>query len=139
MASSLIGDGLTMAERLPLLPLSAAGLGIVGAFSVPTVVTIARQIRKGAPKDNFYEDRDGKATPESIAAFSNRIPRAAILLFASLGLATSISISVLTTLDAQDGLFLENWMVTASWVRILAWLLKDGINWCRASFSFKHC
>lgn len=109
---------MVMAEHLPLLPLSAAGLGIVGFFTIPSILTIVRQIRKGAPKDNFYQDRDGKATPESIAAFSNRVPKALILLFASLGLGTSISISVLTALDpARDGLLLENWMVTASWVR----------------------
>jgi hypothetical protein len=119
MATSLMaGDEPIMVEHLPLLAVSATGLGLVGVLTTPTVVTIARQIRLGAPKDNFYQDRDGKATPESIAAFSNRIPRAFILLFASLGLATSISISVFTTIaQAQDGLFLENWLVTASWVR----------------------
>lgn len=125
MASPLTaGNGLTMekrlamAEHLPLFPISVTGLAIVALFTIPALVTIIRQIRKGAPKDNFYEDRDGKATPESIAAFSNKAPRAVILLFASLGLGTSISISVLTTLHHErDGLFLENWMVTASWVR----------------------
>lgn len=110
-----------MGNHPVLLPLVVTGLGLSGLFSIPAIVAIINQTRRGAPKENFYEDRDGKSTPEAVAAFSNKTPKAVILLFSSLGLATSIAISVLTTLDpARDSLFLENWLATASWVRFCA-------------------
>lgn len=125
-----------MSNHPVLLPLSAAGLGLSALFSIPAIAAVLNQIRRGAPRDNFYEDRDGKSTPEAVAKFSNRTPKTVIRLFSSLGLATSTSISVLTTLDStRYGLFLENWLVTASWVRFYAPVGRFGCAdsshwWC---------
>lgn len=106
-----------MASHHPLLfPLSAGGLALVALLSAPSAFAAVRQIRKGAPRDNFYEDRDGKSTPEAVASFSNRIPKAVVLFFSLVGLGTSITISVFTAIDARRGLTLESWLVTASWV-----------------------
>lgn len=116
-----------MGNHSMLLPLSAVGLGLSSLFSIPATAAVLNQVRRGAPKDNFYEDRDGKSTPEAVAAFSNRVPKTVILLFSSLGLATSISISVLTTLEpARYGLFLESWLATASWVRCSCSIRRFG-------------
>lgn len=102
-----------------LLPVSAVGLGFVALLSVPALKAIVSQVRSGAPKDNFYEDRDGKSTPEAMAAFSNKGSKTVIFLFALLGLGTSIALSVITTLNPSDhDLALENWLVTAAWVGI---------------------
>ncbi|KAG9255956.1 P-loop containing nucleoside triphosphate hydrolase protein [Emericellopsis atlantica] len=104
------------AEHMALLPVSATGFGLTCLFTVPAIVAIVRQTRKGAPKDQFYEDEDGKSTPEAIANFSNRVPKAVILFFSAVGLGTSTGVSVLTSLNpARDGLFYENWLVSASW------------------------
>lgn len=96
----------------------SAGLGIIGLSTIPGILAFLRQSIHKKPKDNFYEDRDGKSTPEAIAAFSNRWPKVIVAFFATLGLASSLAISVLTTLEVADRrvLFLENWLVTASWV-----------------------
>jgi hypothetical protein len=106
-----------MASHHPILfPLSAGGLALVALLSAPSAFAVVRQIRKGAPRDNFYEDRDGKSTPEAVAKFSNNIPKIVVLLFSGIGLGTSIAVSVLTAIDARRGLALESWLVTASWV-----------------------
>ncbi|PNY26446.1 ATP-dependent bile acid permease [Tolypocladium capitatum] len=103
-----------------LLPLSAAALGITGLASIPAVFAILSQIRNRTPKDNFYEDKDGKSTPEAIAAFSNKVPKTVIVLLSILGFASTAVVSVLTTLDsARHDLFLESWLMTASWAAIL--------------------
>lgn len=98
-------------------PLAAAGLAVVGLTGLPGLFAILSQIRNRTPKDNFYEDLDGKATPESIAAFSNKKPKTAILLLSILGVGLSVAVSVLATLNpTRDDLLLPNWLYTATWV-----------------------
>lgn len=102
-----------------LLPVSGASLGLVALVSIPVLGAITRQVRNGAPKDNFYEDRDGKSTPESMAAFSNKRPKSISFLFAVTGLGTSIAFSVLETINRrQHNVFLPNWLTTAAWVSL---------------------
>lgn len=98
-----------------------AGLGIIGLSTIPGVLAFLSQLRLKTPKDNFYEDKDGKSTPEAVAAFSNRWPKVILTLLAITGLASSVAISILTTVQDIDkrALFLENWLVTASWVGFL--------------------
>lgn len=100
-----------------ILSLTAASLSVVGLSAVPAVSAIVSQLRNRTPKDNFYEDIDGKSTPEAIAAFSNRAPKIFILVFSIVGLGTSIAISVLSSLNlGQDELVGENWLVFGAWV-----------------------
>ena len=99
------------------LPLSAAGLAVVGAATLPGISAIVVQNRNRTPKDNFYEDIDGKSTPEAVAAFSQKIPKTAILLLSVVGFGLSVAISVLSTLNSgPHGLFVVNWLSTATWV-----------------------
>jgi hypothetical protein len=103
-----------------VLPLSAAGLAVVGLAGLPALFALLSHIRKPTPKDNFYEDIDGKSTPEAIAAFSNRRTKATILILSILGSGLSAAISVLSTIkNAHDGLLLSNWLTTAAWVSYL--------------------
>ncbi|CAM1504527.1 Fc.00g021180.m01.CDS01 [Cosmosporella sp. VM-42] len=105
---------------LPVLPFTAAGLGVVCLSALPAIFAILTQLRDRTPRDNFYSDIDGKSTPETIAAFSTRLPKSLVLLLSTIGLGTSIAISVLSTLQhSQHGFFLENWLSTASWGFIL--------------------
>jgi hypothetical protein len=108
-----------MAGDSLLLPLSAAVLGAAGLITLPGLFASLAQARDRTPPDNFYEDDDGKATPESMAAFSNKKPKACILLFSLIGLGLSITTTVLSILNPLgDGLGLENWLVTATWVSV---------------------
>lgn len=102
-----------------LFTASAAGLAAVALTTVPAVTAIVSQIRSRAPKDNFYEDHDGVATPESIAAFSNKASKFAVTFFAASTAALSIALAVLNTTDPSHGnLFLSTWLTTGAWVSL---------------------
>ena len=100
-----------------LLPLSAAALAANGLITLPGLFATLAQRRDRSPPDNFYEDEDGKSSPETMAAFSNRKPKLAILTFSILGLCLSTAVTVLSLLQPLgDGLRLENWLSNASYV-----------------------
>ncbi|CAK7266701.1 hypothetical protein SEPCBS119000_002165 [Sporothrix epigloea] len=115
----------------------AGSLGLVLLLSFPsfrqiwTKALLARRIR-GAQGDGtfeavprLFESADGKATEESIAAFSDRQPRLGASLGLAFGLAASIAAAVLLTL--------HSWPLSPSnqplfslfniWADVLAWAL----------------
>ncbi|OHE96667.1 ABC transporter [Colletotrichum orchidophilum] len=102
-------------ESLLFIEVGAA-LGVIALTSVPALAGLVRQLQSRKPKDHFYEDKDGKATAESSAAFSNRWPKTFIFLFAFLGLAVSLANSILATLSLHtgkyDSLFIAEWLST---------------------------
>lgn len=110
-----------MQNESALLIEVGAALGVVALTSVPALKGLVKQLRSHKPKDHFYEDKDGKSTTESSAAFSNRWPKTLIFTFAFLGLAVSLANSVLATLSLHtgkyDGLFVAEWLATGIWVR----------------------
>ncbi|KAF4498142.1 ATP-dependent bile acid permease [Fusarium agapanthi] len=93
--------------------LAGTGLVVVALATTPALATAVNQLRKRTARDNFYEDADGKSTPESLAAFSNRLPKVFILALSAVGLGTSIAISVL------HSLLLKNWLIAGAWALIL--------------------
>ncbi|KAF5982152.1 hypothetical protein FBULB1_4402 [Fusarium bulbicola] len=99
--------------------LTGTGLVVVALATTPAVATAVNQLRKRTARDNFYEDADGKSTPESLAAFSNRLPKVFILALSAVGLGTSIAISVLHSLSQSDSLLLKNWLIVGAWALIL--------------------
>ncbi|KAM0262906.1 hypothetical protein ACHAQJ_001499 [Trichoderma viride] len=103
-----------------VLPLSIAGLTIVGLSSLPAVFALLSQIRNRTPKDNFYQDIDGTSTPEAIAAFSNKWSKLAILLLSLIGFGASVALSVLSSIRSdKNGLFVPNWLITAALAAIV--------------------
>lgn len=95
----------------PMVVAVATGLGIIVLVSIPAVFTFILQLTTRQPKQDTYEDKDGKATPESVTAYSAKLPKTLIVLFAALTCGTGIATAVLATLNiGQDGLFLENWL-----------------------------
>ncbi|KAG8163353.1 hypothetical protein KVR01_006650 [Diaporthe batatas] len=89
----------------------ATGLGIIGLVSIPALFTLTLHLTARQPRQDTYEDEDGKATPESVAAYSARLPKTLILLFAALACSTGIATAVLATLPpGHDGLFLQDWL-----------------------------
>ncbi|KAF5719122.1 ATP-dependent bile acid permease [Fusarium mundagurra] len=99
--------------------LTGTGLVVVALATTPALATAVTQLRKRTARDNFYEDADGKSTPESLAAFSNHLPKVFILALSTVGLGTSIAISVLHSLSQSDSLLLKNWLITGAWALIL--------------------
>jgi hypothetical protein len=109
-------EGPKMGHDLTLLIQVGIGLGVVGLATLPALIGITKQLATRAPKKNTYEDKDGSSTPEAIVAFSNKWAKLFVLVFAAAGLGCQIALSVLSTLQHTDGLFLENWLMTACWV-----------------------
>lgn len=113
-----------------LFKVSVGGLAVAAATTVPAVSAIWTQIRSRAPKDNFYEDHDGIATPEAIATFSNKPSKFAIAFLASSTAALSSALSILTTIDsASHNLFLPTWLTTAAWVSfssLWSWIVQQS-------------
>lgn len=99
----------------------ATGLGIIGLVSIPAVLTSTLHFTaRRQPKQDTYEDEDGKATPDSVAAYSARLPKTLIVLFAALACSTGIATAVLATLPpGQDGLFLQVWLSAAASILLL--------------------
>lgn len=89
----------------------ATGLGIILLVSIPAVFTFISQLTTRQPKQTSYEDEDGKATLASVTAYSAKLPKTLIVLFAALTCSTGVATAVLATLHiGRDGLFLENWL-----------------------------
>lgn len=110
-------DNFTRSSLLELrTTTSVAALAVVILSAIPSGVALVAQKRRNLPKDNFYEDVDGKSSPEAVADFSNTRPKAAISVCAVATFATSLAVSVLETLDTSLGLSLPSWIVTAAFV-----------------------
>lgn len=108
-----------MPDDKALLASSGLALGIVAAFSIPAIIHLNKHIRNRTPKTDSYEDKDGQSTEEAVKAFSNKLPKASILVLSVIGLCISIATAVISTLSPRgqgDGLFLENWLVVPGWV-----------------------
>lgn len=66
-----------------------------------------------------YEDEDGEATEESEAAYSDFLPRLAIMLLSILGTLDSLALAVLATARAYLNLSTEQWLQLATWLFLL--------------------
>ena len=98
-----------------LLALFGTGVATIGIFSLPAVSKFTTRLVRPDAKQDIYEDEDGKATPESMGAFSVKVPKALILLFAATGLPISIALLLLTLHDpaiTPESLVL----IVAAWV-----------------------
>lgn len=115
-----MADFTTSSNFDPRLPIAATALVIVGLASIPSLASIITQTRRNAPKDNFYEDADGKSTPEAVADFSNKKAKVAISIFGVVAFGTSVVIAVLTTLGTHHGPSLPAWLTSAAFVCFLS-------------------
>jgi hypothetical protein len=102
-----------------------AGLGLVFLLTLPSLLGVASHLRESKQQSGLYEDEDGVATEKSVAAFSAKIPKIFLSVFAILGLGTSIALAALETLAAVD--VIEAWVNVAQWVGT-----SKGDQSCRA-------
>lgn len=102
-------------QDAPLEIAVAAGLAAIGLISVPALSTFITQLTTREPKPETYEDKDGRATPESVEAYSAKWPKTFVVLFAFLATGSSIATAILTTIHTETvDLFLENWLSAAA-------------------------
>jgi hypothetical protein len=90
------------------------GLAVIGLCTYPSLTGIISQLRRRDKKHEVYEDDDGKATPETAKAYSAKVSKTFVLLFAAIGFGVSIAHAILSK-DVEH-LFLENWLGVAAWV-----------------------
>ncbi|KAK3393601.1 P-loop containing nucleoside triphosphate hydrolase protein [Podospora didyma] len=94
---------------------------VVGLCTIPAISDIVGRLRKRETKKDSYEDADGKATLESLKAFSTRWSKSAILGFAASGFATSIACALLPY-RGEGGDILNNfgnWLSAGAWSALL--------------------
>ena len=107
-----------MALPLPLA-VSALGLTAVTLSTATSLRRVAASRGKDAQAPALYEDADGKATEESMAAYSTAGPKIAMGVFAGLGFGVSIATAVLAVLDGGLEGFEAGWVNAGAWVRFL--------------------
>ena len=105
-------------------------VAVIGLCSVPAITSFVLQLKKKEPRQNFYEDGDGKSTPEAIAAYSARVPKAVILCLAAVGFGCSMAAVLNPIHVASHGIDVEDWLIEAAWV--CAGL--SDLNMCDLSF-----
>lgn len=70
---------------------------------------------------NIYEDKDGRASEESQAAFSDFVPRFLLIIETLTGLALAAASAVLTSTRSETSsnshLIIQQWLQFTSWVR----------------------
>lgn len=64
----------------------------------------------------LYEDEDGIATESTLAKYSVALHRYLVMTGAVLGTLASLTASIISTLDMNEGLFIEGWITSGSWV-----------------------
>ncbi|OKL56526.1 hypothetical protein UA08_08261 [Talaromyces atroroseus] len=109
----------------------AAGIAVLalGLFlSVPSVTAIAFHYRQPKPKPSLYEDKDGVASEESMAAYSAKTPKIILSVFTMVGFAAATFLAVVTTLHRNDyAIFVQNWLNVAQWALVLVQVVSINI------------
>lgn len=106
------------------------GLGLVAATTIPAFLTIYKKLwpQKGNGSrisHKLYEDGDGIATEKSQKEYSTIIPRTIALVGSIIGFLLSVAASVISTVQPDRALSIENWITFGSWVGNYMFLLKD--------------
>ncbi|KAL2060542.1 hypothetical protein VTL71DRAFT_9183 [Oculimacula yallundae] len=115
------------------LAAGSSSLVLVALLTSPSVINIASHLRAPKAISEIYEDKDGVATEKSVEEYSAKIPKAFLGIFTISGLATSIALAVLRTIEGKDGMFLENWLNVAQWSLVLVQatsiiLIRDSVK-----------
>ena len=98
-----------------MLKVIGTGLAVIGVCSVPALgSTVSRLTRRDVHRDT-YEDGDGKASLESLKAYSAKLPKSFAVVSAGSGFAISIALLVISAPAAERGP-LTNSLGTAAWV-----------------------
>lgn len=106
-----VGDSKSM------LAVVATGVAIIGFCSLPAASSLVLNLTKKEKKDDgIYEDGDGKATPESVKAFSNFWPKTLIFLCALAGVPLSLAIPLVSLGVVRAPV--QDWLSAAAWVRL---------------------
>ncbi|GAB1310178.1 ATP-binding cassette transporter protein [Madurella fahalii] len=102
-----------MKDNGSMLAVVGTGITLIGLCSIPAVSTIVARLTRRDAKQDTYEDADGKATLESMKAYSAKWPKFLVLLSAAAGCA--ISVAVLVVSPRGDKLQLMDVLDIGAW------------------------
>lgn len=109
-----------MVQGDPMLAAFGTGIALIGLCSAPAAASLVTRIAGGkhnAKKEDTYEDADGKATPESVKAYSAWLPKSLVLGSASAGCGVSVALLALSPRAEEDpGRLLVAALGAAAWV-----------------------
>ncbi|KAJ4296949.1 hypothetical protein N0V88_003865 [Collariella sp. IMI 366227] len=101
-----------------MLNIVGTGTALIGLCSVPAVGSITTKLsRRRDVKQDGYEDADGKATPESVKAYSAKLPKSVVLASAGAGLCVSIALLVIS--PHENGRLMIDSLTTGAWALLL--------------------
>ena len=104
-----------MPQNDSILLVVGTGVAVIGLCSLPAATGLLLQLRTKEKNDNrIYEDADGKATPESVKAFTAWPAKALVILFAAVGTALSVVMPICSV--RGQSFIAEDWMSMAAWV-----------------------
>jgi len=97
-------------------PLSLGSVALaVSLFSCSVALQSAfAQSKNGKARDQFYEDADGCASSETLARFTNKVPKGFIIAISAIGVGASIARLVVTTI--HHGSVIVAVLNVATWV-----------------------
>lgn len=103
---------------------SVASTGCVLTLSLPHLIHSAKRClssnRKYQSIDALYEDKDGQASEDSQAAFSDFIQRLVLIIASACGLALATVFAVVTLTHHETSnnihLVVQQWLQFGSWV-----------------------
>jgi hypothetical protein len=119
-----------------LLQIASYGApALIATATIPVVWRFAKNIRRAKPVKNegLYEDKDGKATEESMAKYSTK--KSFILIFIGVGVGVAASFALFVNSFIQVLEYREPpliWVLFGSWVcEILFQYSDDVLTECR--------
>jgi hypothetical protein len=102
---------------------SYAAFVLTALFTVPSISRLAKRPWrvKTANDDGIDEDKDGVATEESMAEFSNKVQFVVIFAATGIGLALSFALAVFATVRRENSFselcLTQLWLLFPAWVR----------------------
>lgn len=104
-------------NRSCTVEMSCAALAVAVPCVIVALHAVLGQLRSNRPKDRFYEDRDGFATPEAMAKFSTKQVKFLILLLSTSGAGSFAGSLVLSPpYRVRHSQVMGNILYLAAWV-----------------------
>jgi len=104
------------------IPLTNLSYALIAAFTIPSVIRLAKSsLRAKTTNDGLYEDKDGRATEESVAQYWTSRPFIFVFVAIALALVTSLALACFATVrrdhSFSDQCLVRLWLLFAAWVK----------------------
>jgi hypothetical protein len=98
-----------------MLKAIGTGIALIALCSAPALSSTVTRLNRRDARQDAYEDGDGKASPESLKAYSAKLPKSLVVASGAAGLAVSIALLIIS--PHAEGRLLVDSLTTGAWVR----------------------